>query len=83
MLVHARKAEPWKVTLVDTGEATLTGGRLARVRPYLDDEPSIVSRMLYEFHLYLHFSEHPTLYTNPCLTFSLLLRLKLFKLKGV
>jgi glucose-1-phosphate cytidylyltransferase len=39
MLVHARKAEPWKVTLVDTGEATLTGGRLARVRPYLDDEP--------------------------------------------
>lgn len=39
MLVHARKAEPWKVTLVDTGESTLTGGRLARVRPYLDDEP--------------------------------------------
>jgi glucose-1-phosphate cytidylyltransferase len=39
MLVHARKAEPWRVTLVDTGEATLTGGRLARVRPYLDDQP--------------------------------------------
>ncbi len=39
MVVHSRKAEPWKVTLVDTGEATLTGGRLARVRSYLDDEP--------------------------------------------
>jgi len=38
MLVHARKAEPWKVTLVDTGEATMTGGRLARVRDYLEDE---------------------------------------------
>ena len=40
MEVHQRKAEPWKVTLVDTGDATLTGGRLARVRNYLaDDEP--------------------------------------------
>jgi glucose-1-phosphate cytidylyltransferase len=38
MLVHARKAEPWKVTLVDTGETTLTGGRLSRVRSYLDEE---------------------------------------------
>jgi glucose-1-phosphate cytidylyltransferase len=39
MQVHARKAEPWKVTLVDTGDNTLTGGRLARVRSYLDDQP--------------------------------------------
>lgn len=39
MVVHSRKAEPWRVTLVDTGEATLTGGRLARVRAYLDNEP--------------------------------------------
>ena len=40
MSVHSQKAEPWKVTLVDTGESTLTGGRLARVRDYLDsDEP--------------------------------------------
>jgi glucose-1-phosphate cytidylyltransferase len=39
MVVHARKAEPWKVTLVDTGDNTLTGGRLARVRSYLDDQP--------------------------------------------
>ena len=37
MEIHRRHAEPWKVTLVDTGEATLTGGRLARVRDFLDD----------------------------------------------
>ena len=39
MRVHASKGEPWKVTLVDTGEKTLTGGRLRRVRSYLDDQP--------------------------------------------
>ncbi|KWT65158.1 Glucose-1-phosphate cytidylyltransferase [Hyphomicrobium sulfonivorans] len=40
MEVHQRNAEPWKVTLVDTGETTMTGGRLKRVAPYLhDDEP--------------------------------------------
>lgn len=39
MQVHASKGEPWKVTLVDTGEKTLTGGRLRRVRSYLDDQP--------------------------------------------
>jgi len=38
MEVHRRKAEPWKVTLVDTGEATLTGGRLRRVREHLGDD---------------------------------------------
>lgn len=37
MEIHKRTAEPWKVTLVDTGENTQTGGRLARVREYLDD----------------------------------------------
>jgi glucose-1-phosphate cytidylyltransferase len=37
MDVHHRKAEPWRVTIVDTGEDTMTGGRLARVRPYLGD----------------------------------------------
>jgi len=36
MQVHNRKAEPWKVTLVDTGDVTQTGGRLKRVRDYLD-----------------------------------------------
>jgi glucose-1-phosphate cytidylyltransferase len=38
--VHRRKAEPWKVTLVDTGEETLTGGRLKRVASYLRGEES-------------------------------------------
>ena len=38
MRVHQRKAEPWNVTLVDTGEETLTGGRLKRVGAYLKDE---------------------------------------------
>ena len=38
MEVHERYAEPWRVTLVDTGENTLTGGRLRRVRCYLKDE---------------------------------------------
>jgi glucose-1-phosphate cytidylyltransferase len=38
MQVHRSLAEPWKVTLVDTGEKTATGGRLKRVRDYLDDE---------------------------------------------
>jgi glucose-1-phosphate cytidylyltransferase len=33
---HQSNAEPWTITLVDTGEATLTGGRLKRVRNYLD-----------------------------------------------
>lgn len=36
MEVHHQTAEPWRVTLVDTGESTLTGGRLRRVREYLD-----------------------------------------------
>ena len=35
MEVHQRKAEPWRVTLVDTGEETLTGGRLQRVGKYV------------------------------------------------
>ena len=38
MVVHRQKAEPWRVTLVDTGENTLTGGRLKRVREYLEGE---------------------------------------------
>ena len=38
MEVHQRHAEPWKVTLIDTGEATMTGGRLKRVADYVKDE---------------------------------------------
>jgi glucose-1-phosphate cytidylyltransferase len=38
MQVHNRNAEPWKVTLVDTGDETLTGGRLKRIRKYVNEE---------------------------------------------
>ena len=38
MEVHQQSAEPWRVTLVDTGEATMTGGRLKRVASYLQGE---------------------------------------------
>jgi glucose-1-phosphate cytidylyltransferase len=38
MEVHQKRAEPWKVTLVDTGEGTMTGGRLLRVKDYLKNE---------------------------------------------
>jgi glucose-1-phosphate cytidylyltransferase len=38
MEVHEKKAEPWKVTLVDTGDDTLTGGRLKRVANHVQDE---------------------------------------------
>jgi glucose-1-phosphate cytidylyltransferase len=40
MEVHQQKAEPWRVTLVDTGEETFTGGRLKRARDYIQDEPA-------------------------------------------
>lgn len=35
--VHQRKADPWRVTLLETGENTMTGGRIKRVAEYLDD----------------------------------------------
>ncbi|WP_397411209.1 glucose-1-phosphate cytidylyltransferase [Polaromonas sp.] len=38
MEVHQRSAEPWRVTLIDTGEETMTGGRLKRVASYVQDE---------------------------------------------
>src|SRR5678809_400311 len=38
MQIHENKAEPWRVTLVDTGDSTMTGGRLKRVKRYLTDE---------------------------------------------
>ena len=38
MEIHRSESEPWRVTLVETGEQTMTGGRLQRVLPYLDDE---------------------------------------------
>lgn len=60
MEVHQRYVEPWRVTLVNTGEETLTGGRLKRVREHLGNEPfcftygdgvsNINIRALIEFH---------------------------------
>ena len=38
MKVHARNAEPWRVTLVDTGELTMTGGRIRRIRSYVEHD---------------------------------------------
>jgi glucose-1-phosphate cytidylyltransferase len=38
MQVHERHAEPWRVTLVDTGDETLTGGRLKRIKDYVKNE---------------------------------------------
>jgi glucose-1-phosphate cytidylyltransferase len=38
MIVHKKRAEPWKVTLVDTGLHTMTGGRLKRVQPYIKED---------------------------------------------
>lgn len=43
MEVHQGFAEPWKVTLVDTGMETMTGGRLKRVAPYLNDQPFMMT----------------------------------------
>jgi len=37
--IHQNKAEPWRITLVDTGDHTQTGGRLKRIGKYLDGEP--------------------------------------------
>ncbi len=41
--VHEHHAEPWRVTLVDTGEDTMTGGRLRRVAAYLKNEENNIS----------------------------------------
>ncbi|MFA9269518.1 MAG: glucose-1-phosphate cytidylyltransferase [Baekduiaceae bacterium] len=40
--IHASTTEPWKVTLVETGEDTMTGGRLKRVLPYVEGEREII-----------------------------------------
>lgn len=39
MTIHSNVAEPWLVTLVDTGLNTMTGGRVKRIRKYVDDQP--------------------------------------------
>jgi glucose-1-phosphate cytidylyltransferase len=40
---HANNAEPWKVTLVDTGSDTMTGGRIKRVQKYVGNEPFMLT----------------------------------------
>ena len=39
IIVHKRHAEPWKVTVVDTGLHTMTGGRIKRIKDFVNDEP--------------------------------------------
>ncbi|PZP50931.1 MAG: glucose-1-phosphate cytidylyltransferase [Pseudopedobacter saltans] len=36
---HGSNAEPWRITLVDTGDDSMTGGRIKRIEPYINDEP--------------------------------------------
>lgn len=40
---HPKTLEPWKVTLVNTGERTMTGGRIKRIQPYIEDEPFLLT----------------------------------------
>ena len=43
MTIHNNVAEPWKVTVVDTGYNTMTGGRIKRIAPYVGDEPFLMT----------------------------------------
>ena len=43
MIIHHNTSEPWKVTVVDTGLYTMTGGRVKRVRDYIGDEPFMLT----------------------------------------
>ena len=59
-IIHNHQAEPWTVTLVDTGPETQTGGRVKRIKPYVNNEPFLLTygdgvaniniRELVEFH---------------------------------
>ena len=60
VILHEQHSEPWKVTVVDTGNGTMTGGRIKRVQPYIGDEPFLMTygdgvcdvniRKLIDFH---------------------------------
>lgn len=60
-VTHEHSAEPWKVTLVNTGLDTMTGGRVKRIQKYIDNEPFMLTygdgvsdvnlKELFEFHL--------------------------------
>ena len=41
--IHNSHAEPWKVTLIDTGQDTMTGGRVKRIQPYADGKPFMLT----------------------------------------
>lgn len=43
MTVHQTNMEPWKVTVVDTGYNTMTGGRIKRIQPYVGNEPFLMT----------------------------------------
>ena len=43
MIVHEQHCEPWKVTVVDTGLNTMTGGRIKRIQKYVGDEPFLMT----------------------------------------
>lgn len=43
MLIHNQHCEPWKITVVDTGLNTMTGGRIKRVAPYIGNEPFMMT----------------------------------------
>lgn len=43
MIIHDQRCEPWKVTVVDTGLHTMTGGRIKRVQKYIGDEPFLMT----------------------------------------
>lgn len=60
LVIHDQHCEPWKITVVDTGLHTMTGGRIKRIRPYVGEEPFMMTygdgvcdvdiRKLEEFH---------------------------------
>ena len=43
MQVHSNASEPWRITLLDTGEKTMTGGRVKRAQPYVGNEPFMLT----------------------------------------
>ena len=43
MIIHDQRCEPWKVTVVDTGLNTMTGGRIKRIQPYVGNEPFMLT----------------------------------------
>lgn len=43
MIIHSRHCEPWKITVVDTGLNTMTGGRIKRIQPYVGNAPFMMT----------------------------------------